>query len=72
MKSQAGMNGVSTIPIPKFGCGIDQMNWQEVVKLLHNDFLPMFMFKSWFILTKKIEFTQRPPKSTRSSTLMTK
>ena len=31
-------NGVSTIPIPKFGCGLDQMNRQEVVKLLRDIF----------------------------------
>ena len=34
MKIHASMNGVSTIAIPKLGCGLDQMNWQEVVKLL--------------------------------------
>ena len=33
MKSHASMNGVPTIAIPKLGCGLDQMNWQEVVKL---------------------------------------
>ena len=31
-------NGVSTNAIPKFGCGLDQMNWQEVVKLLREIF----------------------------------
>ena len=30
------MNGVSTKAIPKLGCGLDQMNWQEVVKLLRD------------------------------------
>ena len=34
MKTHASMNCVSTIAIPKLGCGLDQMNWQEVVKLL--------------------------------------
>ena len=38
MKSHASMNGVSTIAIPKLGCGLDQMNWQEVVKLLRGIF----------------------------------
>ena len=38
MKSHASMNGVSTIAIPKLGCGLDQMNWQEVVKLLRDIF----------------------------------
>ena len=38
MKSHASMNGVSTIAIPKHGCGLDQMNWQEVVKLLRDNF----------------------------------
>ena len=38
MKIHASTNGVSTIAIPKlgFGCGLDQMNWQEVVKLLRD------------------------------------
>ena len=38
MKIHASMNGVSTIAIPKLGCGLDQMNWQEVVKLLRDIF----------------------------------
>ena len=38
MKSHAAMYGVSTIAIPKTGCGLDQMNWQEVVKLLRDVF----------------------------------
>ena len=37
MKIHASMNGVSTIAIPKLGCG-DQLNWQEVVKLLRDIF----------------------------------
>ena len=36
MKIHASMNGVSTIAIPKVGCGLDQMNWQEVVELLRD------------------------------------
>ena len=38
MKSHARLYGISTITIPKIGCGIDQMNWQEVVKLLRDFF----------------------------------
>ena len=38
MKIHASMNGVSTIAIPKLGCGLNQMNWQEVVKLLRGIF----------------------------------
>ena len=34
MKIHASMNDISTIAIPKLGCGLDQMNWQEFVKLL--------------------------------------
>ena len=34
MKSHARLYGISTIEIPKIGCRFDQMNWQEVVKLL--------------------------------------
>ena len=38
MQAHATMHGVSTIAIPKSGCGLDQMNWQDVVKLLRNIF----------------------------------
>ena len=38
MKSHANMNSVSTIAIPKLGCGLDQMNWQDVVKLFRDIF----------------------------------
>ena len=37
-KIHASTNGISTIAIPKLGCGLDQMNWQEVVKLLRDIF----------------------------------
>ena len=33
MKIHASTKCVSTIAVPKLGCGFDQMNWQEVVKL---------------------------------------
>ena len=32
------MNGVSTIAVLKLDCGLDQMNWQGVVKLLRDIF----------------------------------
>ena len=38
MKVHASTNGVSTIAIPKLHCGLDQLNWQEVVKLLRDIF----------------------------------
>ena len=38
MKIHASTNGVSTIAIPKVGCGLDQMTWQEVWKLLRDTF----------------------------------
>ena len=38
MKTPASTNGVTTFAIPKDGCGLDQMNWQEVVKLLRDIF----------------------------------
>ena len=38
MKIHASMNGVSTIAIPKLGGGLDQMIWQEVMKLLQDIF----------------------------------
>ena len=34
MQPHATMHGVSTIAIPKIGCGLNQMKWQDVVKLL--------------------------------------
>ena len=38
LQAHAKKHGVSTIAIPKIGCGLDQMNWQDVVKLLRNIF----------------------------------
>ena len=38
MKIHVSTNGVSTFAIPKLGCGLDQMNWQDVVKLLRDIF----------------------------------
>ena len=38
MKPHARLYGISTIAIPKIGCGLDQTNWQEVVKLLRDNF----------------------------------
>ena len=38
MQPHVTMHGVSTIAIPKIGCGLDQMNWQDVVKLLRDIF----------------------------------
>ena len=37
-KIHASTNGVSTAAIPKIGCGLDQTNWQKVVKLLRDSF----------------------------------
>ena len=38
MKSHARLHGISAIAIPMIGCGLDQMNWQEVEKLLRDIF----------------------------------
>ena len=38
MQAHATVHGVLTIAIPKIGCGLDQMNWQDVVKLLRKIF----------------------------------
>ena len=38
MKSHARLFGIPTIAIPKIGCGLDQKNSQEVVKLLRDIF----------------------------------
>ena len=35
---QASTHGVPTFVIPKLGCGLDQINWQEVVILLRDIF----------------------------------
>ena len=38
MQSHATMHGVSTIAIPKIGYGLNQMKWQDVVKLIRDIF----------------------------------
>ena len=38
MKIHASTNGVSTNAIPTLGCGLDQISWEEVVKLLRDIF----------------------------------
>ena len=38
MKTHTSMYGISTVAIPKIGCGLDKMNWQDVVKLLRDVF----------------------------------
>ena len=38
MQAHATMHGFSTVAIPKIECGLDQMNWQEVVQLLRDIF----------------------------------
>ena len=38
MQAHATMQGVSAIAIPKIGCGLDQMYWQDVVKMLRRIF----------------------------------
>ena len=38
MQAHALMQGVSTIAIPKIGCGLGQIIWQDVVKLLRDTF----------------------------------
>ena len=37
-KSHASMYGTSKVAISKIVCGLDKMNWQEVVKLLRDVF----------------------------------
>ena len=49
MKSNARLYGISTIAIPKIGRGLDQINWQEVVKLLWE------IFAYWNI--RKVAYT---------------
>ena len=51
MKSHAERYGVSTIVIPKIGCGLDQMNWQEAVKLL----LDVFAYSGIHVVVYTLE-----------------
>ena len=51
LKSHARLYGISTIAIPKIGCGLDQMNWQEVVQLLRD----FFVFSNIRILVYTLE-----------------
>ena len=36
MKIHASTNGISTVAIPKLGCGWHQTNWPEVLNLLRD------------------------------------
>ena len=38
MQTHATIHGVSTVAITKVGCGLNQLKWQDVVKLLRNLF----------------------------------
>ena len=40
LKSHARQYGISATAVPKIGCGLDQMKWREVGKLLRDFFLP--------------------------------
>ena len=51
MKVPASTNGVSTIAIPKLGRGLDQLNWQEMEKLLRD----IFAFADVQILVYNLE-----------------
>ena len=48
MKDHAMVQKVSTIGMPKIGCGLNQMNWKDVVKLLRF-FLVVQICKLWSI-----------------------
>ena len=65
MKSHAAMHGVSTIAIPKIGSGVDQMNWQEVVKRLCD----VFAYSDIHVVVYTLEtvFTQCHQKAIPSS-----
>ena len=39
MMVHTNTNGVSTIAIPKLGCGLDLLNWQGIVKLFRDIFV---------------------------------
>ena len=38
MQAHTTMHGISAIAVPEIGCGLDQMNWQDVDKLLRDIF----------------------------------
>ena len=72
MKSHARLYGIPTIAIPKTGCGLDQMNWQEVVKLLTD----IFAYSNIRIVVYTLEengahalFSEGDPTSTRKTKL---
>ena len=71
MKSHASMNSVSTIAIPKLGCGVDQMNWQEVLKVLGDVFAYADVQLVLYTLEEN-EFTGCPLRETLNSMLMMK
>ena len=53
MKSHAAMYGFSTIAFPKVGCRLDQMNWQETVKLLGD----VFAYSDIYVVEYTLPFT---------------
>ena len=63
MKIHASMNGVSTIAIPKLGCGLDQMNWQEIVKLLQDIFAYADVQLVVYTLLRKMQSMRCPLKA---------
>ena len=69
MKIHAGMNGVSTNAIPQLGCGLDQMNWQEVVNLLQDIFAYADVQLVVYTLEENMESMRCPLKAMLSSML---
>ena len=51
VKVHASTYSVPTVVIPKLGCGQDQVNWQEVVKLLQD----IFAYANVKILVNTVE-----------------
>jgi len=38
MRNHAVINNVSSISMPKIGCGLDRLQWQKVETIIHNAF----------------------------------
>ena len=66
-KIHASTKDVYTIAIPKLGCGLDQMNWQEDVKLLSDIFA--YADVQSIVYTLEENGVRCPLKATLSSTL---
>ena len=68
MQAHATIHGVSTLATTKIGCGLDQLHWQDVVKLLRNNFaysdiqIVVYSLDEHFMLCQLSEIRNSMPK----------